>query len=69
MEEMSLLQKLIADWQVIIPVIIAILEVILRFAPTEKNLSIVHALIQILDKLVPNKVKGDKNKLFKVGKL
>ena len=46
--------------------VIAILEVVVRLTPSEKDNSILNKVIWIIEKLIPNKGKqGVKHKLFK----
>lgn len=55
---MDILQNL--DWQVILWSLVAILEVVVRLTPTEKDNSILNKLVWVLGKLVPNKKKDGK---------
>ena len=55
---MDILQNL--DWQVILWSLVAILEVVVRLTPSEKDNSILNKVVWVLGKLVPNKKKGGK---------
>ena len=55
---MDILQNL--DWQVILWSLVAILEVVVRLTPSEKDNSILNKVVWVLGKLVPNKKKDGK---------
>ena len=48
------------DWQVILWSLVAILEVVVRLTPSEKDNSILNKVVWVLGKLVPNKKKDGK---------
>ena len=51
----------------IIQSVIAILEIVVRLTPSEKDNSILNKVIWVIEKLIPNKTKekGGLHKLFK----
>lgn len=55
---MDILQNL--DWQVVLWSLVAILEVVVRLTPSEKDNSILNKVVWVLGKLVPNKKKDGK---------
>tara|TARA_R110001606_G_scaffold153901_1_gene295388 strand:+ start:293 stop:517 length:225 start_codon:yes stop_codon:yes gene_type:complete len=55
---MDILENL--DWQVILWSLVAILEVVVRLTPSEKDNSILNKVVWVLGKLVPNKKKNGK---------
>ena len=48
------------DWTVVLWSLVAILEVVVRLTPTEKDNSILNKVVWVLGKLVPNKKKDGK---------
>lgn len=55
---MDILENL--DWQVVLWSLVAILEVVVRLTPSEKDNSILNKVVWVLGKLVPNKKKDGK---------
>jgi|TARA_R110002050_G_scaffold232451_1_gene368157 hypothetical protein len=55
---MDILENL--DWQVVLWSLVAILEVVVRLTPSEKDNSILNKVVWVLGKLVPNKKKNGK---------
>ena len=48
------------NWYWLVPLVIAIAEVIVNLTPTEKDNSILNFIVKILDKVLPNKTKDGK---------
>ena len=46
------------NWEFILPIIIAIYELVIRVKPTNKSKSIVNWVAVVFDKVVPNLKKG-----------
>jgi len=58
--------ELIKDnWQVILAVLIAVIEVIVRLTPSQKDNSILNKVLKVVDFLLPN-LANDRKK-FKIG--
>ncbi len=45
------------DWTTLIWSLIAILEVVVRLTPSEKDNSILNKVIWFIDKVIPNRIK------------
>ena len=52
---------------VIVWSVIAVLEVVVRLTPSEKDNSILNKVIWVIEKFIPNRSKGENNK-FKIFK-
>ena len=48
------------NWYWLLPLVIAIAEVIVNLTPTEKDNSILNFIVKVLDKALPNKTKDGK---------
>lgn len=55
--ESGLFDKLIENLEIILPVLVMIYEVIVRYVPTAKNWSVISKIFAFLNALMPNKTK------------
>jgi uncharacterized protein YggT (Ycf19 family) len=53
-----IMEYIIENWAVILPIVLLIIEALLRVIPTDKNWSILHMILKLVDKALKNQSKA-----------
>ena len=51
------MEYIIENWAVILPIVLVIIEALLRIIPTENNWSILHMILKLVDTILKNQSK------------
>ena len=51
------MEYIIENWAVILPIVLVIIEALLRIIPTENNWSILHMILKLFDTILKNQSK------------
>ena len=51
------MEYIIENWAVILPIVLVVIEALLRIIPTENNWSILHMILKLVDTILKNQSK------------
>ncbi len=52
------MEYIIENWELIVPMLLIMVEVLLRIVPTENNWSILHMILKLADTILKNQSKN-----------